>query len=106
MRRAAKIDANQPAIVADLVRHGCSVRSLASVGDGCPDILVGFRGSNFLFEIKDPANPPSKRKLRPEQDKFFAMWSGQVHKIEYAAEALEIMGVNSVTLVPVIGKIS
>lgn len=63
MRRAARIDANQAAIVAALRRAGCYVQSLASVGKGCPDLLVGRAGVWHLMEIKDGAKPPSAREL-------------------------------------------
>ena len=52
MRRAAKIDANQTEIVKALRQVGASVQSLASTGKGCPDLLVGFRGVNWLLEVK------------------------------------------------------
>ena len=48
MRRAAKIDSNHAEIVAALRGIGAYVMSLASVGGGCPDLLVGFRGHTFL----------------------------------------------------------
>ena len=53
MRRAAKVDDNQAEIVATLRYVGCSVTSLASIGRGCPDIVVGYNGVNYLLEIKD-----------------------------------------------------
>lgn len=69
MRRAAKVDANQAAIVGGLIRSGCEVQSLAALGDGVADILCHHVASGRLrlFEIKNPAMPPSKRKLRPDQ---------------------------------------
>lgn len=78
MRRAAKVDANHAAIVSLLRRMGATVQSLAAVGKGCPDILVGLRGQNYLIEIKDGAKPPSKRRLTPEQETWHASWRGQV----------------------------
>lgn len=47
-----RVDANQRSIVADLRAIGATVEDLHEVGDGCPDIAVGFRGQNYLFEIK------------------------------------------------------
>ena len=63
MRRAAKVDANQTEIVKALRQVGASVQSLAATGKGCPDLLVGIRGLNFLIEVKDGAKPRSDRKL-------------------------------------------
>ena len=50
MRRAGKIDANQPEIVAALRDAGCSVLSLAQLGGGVPDLLIG-RGNLMLLVI-------------------------------------------------------
>lgn len=88
---AARIDANQPEVVKDLRAFGCSVQHLHTVGRGCPDILVGFRGKNWLFELKDPAKPPSRRRLTPDEEEWHRKWSGQVHVIHSAEEAMEIM---------------
>ena len=52
MRRAAKVDGNQAEIVSALRQVGAEVQSLASVGQGVPDLLVGFRSRNFLLECK------------------------------------------------------
>ena len=76
MRRAAKIDANQTEIVKALRQVGASVQSLASTGKGCPDLLVGFRGVNWLLEIKDGQKVKSARKLT--DDKWFGMNRGEV----------------------------
>ena len=71
MRRAARIDDNQAAIVAALRKDGCKVKSTAAVGDGWPDITVqGPDGKIHLMEIKNPDQPPSKRKLREKQQKL------------------------------------
>ena len=52
MRKRGKIDSNHSEIVQALRQIGATVQSLASVGNGCPDLLVGFRGINVLLEIK------------------------------------------------------
>lgn len=44
------VDANQPEIVAALHAVGATVQHLHEVGHGCPDILVGFRGKNYLID--------------------------------------------------------
>jgi len=101
MKRRARVDANQPAIVKVLRQCGCSVQSLASVGKGCPDLLVGHYHSgpggdgsrNYLFEVKDPDKPPSARRLTPDEKRWHECWEGQVHTIETAEEALRIMGI-------------
>lgn len=89
--RAAKIDANQNEIVSALRKIGCSVQILSSVGKGCPDILVGFRGKNFLIEIKDGNKPPSGQKLTPDQVEWHASWNGQVSVANSVEAAIEIV---------------
>ena len=77
MRRAAKLDANHGAIVEALLRvEGVSVHSLAGVGCGCPDLLVGARGLTYLVEIKDGAKWPSHRVLTPDQERWIREWTG------------------------------
>ena len=76
MRRAAKIDANQTAVVSALRAAGATVQSLAAVGDGVPDLLVGYRGHTLLFEVKDGQKPPSQRRLTDDQQKWHAAWTG------------------------------
>jgi len=88
MRRAARVDANHSLIVGALIRCGATVQSLAAVGSGCPDLLVGFRGKNFAFEIKDGSKPPGARKLTPDQETWHAAWKGQVIVVESVEQAL------------------
>ena len=87
MRRAAKIDANQPAIVRALQCMGFTVQHLHSVGAGCPDLLCGWRGRNYLIEVKDGDKPPSARKLTEDQVKWHEKWLGQVVVINSPIEA-------------------
>ena len=92
MRRAAKIDRNQPAIVAALRKIGCSVQSLAPIGDGCPDLLVWspLRRELLVIEVKDGAKPPSERRLTPDQVLWHANWKGPVHVVESVEDALRV----------------
>lgn len=84
---SGRVDANQPQIVKDLRKLGYSVVSLARVGGGCGDILVGHRGHNLFFEIKDPAQPPGKRLLTLEEGTFHMSWRGQISVIETSEQA-------------------
>ena len=63
MRRAAKIDANQTQVVIALRAAGATVQSLAAVGVGVPDLLVGFRGQTYLMEVKDGQKAPIEMKI-------------------------------------------
>jgi len=92
MRRAARIDANQPEIVAALRGVGAAVQPLHTVGRGCPDILVSHRMVNYLIEIKDGAKPPSARRLTQDQIQWHDDWRAPVHIVETVADALRVIG--------------
>jgi hypothetical protein len=78
MKRVARVDANQKEIVEAFRKLGATVLHLHQIGQGCPDILVGYQGSNYLVEIKDGAKSPSHRKLTDDQKTFHSKWNGQV----------------------------
>ena len=90
--KIAKIDANQPEIVQALRKAGCTVQTLAAVGKGVPDLLVGLRGSNFLLEIKDGKRPPSQKKLTDDQVAWHKAWGGSVTVVENPDQALRAVG--------------
>jgi len=88
MRRDAKADANQPAIVAILKEIGCSVQHLHMVGQGVPDLLVGCMGRTYLVEIKTESGVLTKREAQWHQ-----WWVGDhIHIVRSEAEALEMVG--------------
>ena len=94
MRRAAKIDENQPEIVEALRAVGATVQPLHAVGSGCPDLLVGFGHKNYLIEVKDGNKSPSRRTLTPDQRIWHATWAGQKQIAKNIDEALAIIGSN------------
>ncbi len=93
MRRAARIDANHNKIVALLRKCGASVQSLAGIGSGCPDLLIGWQGKNILAEVKDGSKCPSAQKLTPHENEWHLKWGGQVVVINSEHDALRIIGV-------------
>lgn len=94
MRRAAKVDRNQPEIVDALRKVGASVAITSAVGCGYPDLNVGYRGRTILMEVKDGELVPSARQLTPDQRVFHANWHGApvvvVNNVKEALAALEI----------------
>ena len=92
MRRAAKVDANQAEIVAALRACGATVQPLHTVGAGCPDLLAGFRGVNYLLECKDCNASNADRKLRPAQVDWHGGWKGHVATVETVGAALAVIG--------------
>ena len=93
MRRAAKVDRNQAEITAALRTVGASVQSLAAVGNGVPDLLVGFRRATYLLEVKDGKKPPSARELTPDQVTWHMGWiGGPCVVVNSTEEALAAIG--------------
>ena len=78
MRRRARTDGNHGQIVEALRAAGCTVQSLAAIGDGTPDLLVGVGGRNLLVEVKDGSKSPSRRRLTDDERTWHAAWAGQV----------------------------
>ena len=70
--RAAKVDANHGAIRDHLKTKGWSVLSLARLGNGAPDLLVGRRGFSALVEVKSSVG----KRLREGQQLFARSWNG------------------------------
>lgn len=96
VRYAQKVDANQSRLVAQLRQVGATVEPrLAQVGSGCPDLLVGFRGKNYLFEVKDPDKVPSARKLTPKEVDWHKAWGGQVAVVETLEDCLDVLGAST-----------
>lgn len=100
MRRAAKIDNTQAAIVDALRAAGCKVQSLAACGKGVPDLLVyspwqhqfdAMRQKMILLEVKNPAGRGTS--LTPDQVKFHAEWPVTV--VTTPEEALAAVGIHN-----------
>jgi len=68
-----------------------SVFSTHEVGKGFPDIVVGYKGINYLIEIKDGNKPPSARKLTPDEVKFHSNWRGQIKIVNNLDEVLNLL---------------
>ena len=91
-RYNAKADLTQAAIVQAVKRAGATVQHLHTVGQGCPDLLIGYRGKNYLLECKPNIGSPSARKLRPNQTEWHAGWKGTVAVVETPEAALAVIG--------------
>ena len=87
--RAAKRDDNHAEIRDNLRAIGAMVHDTGGLGGGFPDLVVGYHGVIFLLEVKDGSKPPSKRRLTPDEQKFFNDWSGYpVHVVNSTEEAV------------------
>ena len=85
--RKARVDANHGEIVQALRQVGASVQSLASIGDGCPDLLVHYRRRVMFLEVKTP-----KGKLRPAQVRWMKNWPDLCAVVRSVDEALKAIG--------------
>jgi hypothetical protein len=85
MRYAARVDANQEAVISALRAAGAYVWII-----GLPvDLLVGYKGHTFLVEIKDG----SKKRLTKLQEVFFEKWDGgTLCRIDGPEAALRMIG--------------
>jgi hypothetical protein len=92
VRRAAKVDGNQAAIVSALEAIGASVQSLAPIGKGCPDLLIARGNSMWLLEVK---NPKGKDAVNEAQSKWHIAWRAPVHVVRSVDEALRAIGAMS-----------
>lgn len=91
MRRAAKIDDSQTAIVQALRKAGYQVAITSMAGNGFPDLVASCAGFNALLECKDGDKPPSARKLTSKQQDFHRDWPGPIAVVETPEQALAFM---------------
>lgn len=126
-RRAARIDANHTDIVVTLRGVGHSVQSLANVGQGVPDLLIGapgltlvgrfnvdavrrllegiedmviHEGANLLAEVKDGAKVLSRQRLTDDETRWHQDWQGSVLIIRTENEAMHAVGVAAIGAQP------
>lgn len=93
MRRAAKTDQNQDQIVTALRAAGASVQSLAALGSGAPDLLVGYCADDWLMEVKHPERTACRRKPNTLQQEWHKRWRGKpVAVVLTPDEALRVIG--------------
>jgi hypothetical protein len=92
MRKRGKVDGNQAEIVDALRKVGASVESLASVGSGVPDLLVGYMGTTHLLEVK-----ADDGKLNDDQWAWHASWKGlKPNVVRSISDAFNAVGVRRI----------
>ena len=91
IRRAAKIDENQPALVELIRAMGVSVAITSAAHDGFTDLVIGFGGVTVLVEVKDGSKEPARRKLTPQQVTFHGSFKGAITVIENVQQAVELV---------------
>ena len=90
-----RTDANHKEIV-DAIRKipFLSVFSTHAIGKGFPDIVIGYKGINYLVEIKDGAKTKSQKKLTEDEIKFHQSWFGQIIVCECVKDVLQLLKIN------------
>lgn len=87
-----KVDANQAALVKRCRQvPGVAIVSTHTVGHGMVDIILGYRGFNYMIEIKDGAKQPSQKKLTPDEVEFHRTWPGQICIAENFDDILKLI---------------
>lgn len=86
-----RVDKNQKGIIQNLKQYdGISVFDTHAIGKGFADIVVGYSGKNFLFEIKNLSN--GKTRLTPSESNFHNIWEGQINIVFNHFDILKIIG--------------
>lgn len=93
-RYAPRRDLNEPEIIEEFRRHGAGVVQLDV--KGVPDLLVGWKGTNLLVEVKGQVGPKGGvkgRTLTPDQLIFARDWPGQMTVVRDRDEVRALLGV-------------
>ena len=72
MAYASKADENQVRVVEELRAYGCKVDHTHTLRRGRPDIIVGYAGWLFWFELKRN----EREELTDKEAAFFNEWDG------------------------------
>lgn len=89
MRRAARVDRNQPEIVEAFRKMGWSVLIISQLKNCC-DLFVSKSGRTIAVEIKDGDKPPSQQKLTEGEEKFMESWQGEYRIIKCIEDIKEL----------------
>ena len=89
-RYGKKIDANQPGIVGTLRHMGCSVELDKD------DILIGFQGLTFWFELKDDRaldknGNIKESEIKPNQKILRDTWRGHYRLVSSLKQIIDDM---------------
>jgi len=83
-----RVDDNQKQIIHTFIALGASVLNLSRVGEGCPDILIGYKKHSVLCEIKRDNKAP----YTESQVKFMQNWrGGPVSRIDSVDAAIRLI---------------
>ena len=83
-----RVDANQNQIIHTFIALGASVLNLSRVGEGAPDLAIGYKGKTVFVEVKRD----EKAKYTEPQIKFMQNWrGGPVSRIDSVDAAIRLI---------------
>jgi hypothetical protein len=85
-----RVDNNQQEIIDALRAVGATVQPLNAVKCGCPDLLVGYRGKNYLMEVKT-----ERGILTNFEIEWIDTWKADVWIVRNPEQALRVIGIES-----------
>lgn len=93
-RRVGSPDANQAEIRKALdAIPGVSTARLSI--EGCDDLLVGYRGRNYILEVKNPRRSPKHQELTEAEKKLHARWRGQIAVVKTLDDCFRELGITN-----------
>jgi hypothetical protein len=94
IHRKRRVDENQLSIVKALRDIGAFVMDLSGAGGGICDLIVCYRHTVWMIEVKNPLKPRLDRQLTPAQVKMHAEIARvgcEVHVIHTVGEAIRLV---------------
>ena len=83
-----RVDENQKTIVHTFIALGASVIDLSRVGQGTPDLAIGYKGKTVFVEVKSSEKAP----YTEPQIKFMQNWrGGAVSRIDSVDAAIRLI---------------
>jgi len=83
-----RVDENQKQLVHTFIALGASVLDLSRVGQGCPDLAIGYKGKMVLVEVKSS----NKANFTEPQLKFIGKWKGgAINRIDSVEGAIRLI---------------
>ncbi len=89
--RYGHVDKNQAALVVVFEQLGCSVLNCVRVGSGFPDLIIGYRGHDYLVEVKNPTNAYGKRGLNGNQKRWSDTWPSPVFVVRTEDDVIKLV---------------
>ena len=87
MRHRGRVDKTQNEIVVALRNVGAKVAITSNLGNGFPDLIVGYRDTIWLMEVKSKGG-----KLTQDEESFYSEWRPYMVVVYTVDEALKAIG--------------